>query len=42
MVHFERSVLSHLPTSSMVEVVQDPKAIFKVRRKKTTRALAQD
>jgi hypothetical protein len=30
MVHFERSVLLHVPISSMVEVVQDPKAIFKV------------
>src|SRR5829696_1019420 len=42
MVHFERSVLLHLPTSSMVEVVQDPKAIFKVSRQKTALAPAQE
>jgi putative transposase len=42
MVHFERSVLSHLPTSSMVEVVQDPKAIFKVSRQKMALAPAQE
>ena len=40
MVHFERSVLSHVPTSSMVEVVEDPKATFKVSRQKTALAPA--
>ena len=39
-VHFERNVLAHVPTSSMAEVTQDLKAIFKVRRAKTARALA--
>jgi hypothetical protein len=42
MVHFERSVLSHVPTSSTVEVAQDPKAIFKVSRQKTALAPAQE
>jgi hypothetical protein len=42
MVHFERSVLSHLPTSSKVEVVQDPKAICKVSRQKTALVAAQE
>jgi transposase-like protein len=41
-VHFERSVLSHVPTSSTVEVAQDLKAIFKVGRQKTARALAEE
>ena len=41
-VHFERNVLSHVPTSSMDEVAEDLKAIFKVRRQKTARALAQE
>jgi putative transposase len=41
-VHFERSVLSHVPTSSTVEVTQDLKAIFKVSRQKTARALAEE
>jgi Transposase, Mutator family len=40
-VHFERNVLSHVPASSMSEVAQDLKAVFKVRRKKTARALAE-
>jgi hypothetical protein len=39
-VHFERNVLAHVPASSMAEVAQDIKAIFKVRRAKTARALA--
>jgi len=39
-VHFERNILAHVPTSSMAEVAQDIKAIFKVRRAKTARALA--
>jgi putative transposase len=41
-VHFERNVLSHVPTSAMGEVVEDLKAIFKVRRQKTARALAEE
>jgi transposase-like protein len=39
-VHFERNVLSHVPASEMGEVADDLKAIFKVRREKTARALA--
>jgi putative transposase len=41
-VHFERNVLSHVPTSAMGEVAEDLKAIFKVRRQKTARALAEE
>ena len=41
-VHFERNVLSHVPASSMAEVAQDLKAIFKVRRKQTALALAEE
>jgi putative transposase len=41
-VHFERNVLSHVPSTSMAEVAQDLKAIFKVRRAKTARALAEE
>jgi putative transposase len=41
-VHFERNVLAHVPGSSMVEVAEDLKAIFKVRREKTARALATE
>lgn len=41
-VHFERNVLSHVPTTSIAEVAQDLKAIFKVRREKTARALTED
>ncbi len=41
-VHFERNVLAHVPASSMGEVAEDLKAIFKVRRKKTARALAEE
>lgn len=41
-VHFERNVLSHVPSSSMAEVAQDLKAIFKVRRAKTAQALAEE
>ena len=41
-VHFERNVLSHVPASSMAEVTQDLKAIFKVRRKQTALALAEE
>src|SRR5215210_2559400 len=41
-VHFERNVLSSVPASEMSEVAEDLKAIFKVRRKKTARALAEE
>jgi putative transposase len=41
-VHFERNVLSHVPASEMSEVADDLKAIFKVRRQKTARALAEE
>ena len=41
-VHFERNVLSYVPASSMAEVAQDIKAVFKVRREKTARALAEE
>jgi putative transposase len=40
--HFERNVLAHVPSSSMAEVAQDLKAIFKVRRRKTAEALAEE
>ncbi len=41
-VHFERNVLAHVPASSMAEVAEDIKAIFKVRREKSARALAEE
>jgi putative transposase len=41
-VHFERNVLSHVARSSMEEVAHDLKAIFKVRREKSARALAEE
>jgi len=41
-VHFERNVLSHVPSSLMAEVAEDLKAVFKVRREKTARALAEE
>ena len=41
-VHFERNVLSHVPASEMNEVAEDLKAIFKVRRQMTARALAEE
>jgi putative transposase len=41
-VHFERNVLSHVPASEMSEVAEDLKAIFKVRREKTARALTRE
>ncbi|MBX6765226.1 MAG: transposase [Rubrobacteraceae bacterium] len=41
-VHFERNVLSRVPASEMSEVAEDLKAIFKVRRQKTARALAEE
>jgi len=41
-VQFERNVLSHVPASSIGEVAEDFKAIFKVRRKKTASNLAKE
>ena len=41
-VHFQRNVLSHVPASEMREVAEDLKAIFKVRRERTARALAEE
>jgi putative transposase len=41
-VHFERNVLSYVPASEMSEVAEDLKAIFKVRRERTARALAEE
>lgn len=41
-VHFERNVLSHVPAGEMSEVAEDLKAIFKVRREKTARVLAEE
>lgn len=41
-LHFQRNVLSHVPASSMAEVAEDLSAIFKVRRGKTARALAEE
>ncbi len=41
-VHFERNVLAHVAVSSMAEVAEDLKAIFKVRRKKTAHALVEE
>ena len=41
-VHFERNVLSSVPASEMSEVAEDLSAIFKVRREKTARGLAEE
>jgi putative transposase len=41
-VHFERNVLARVSASEMSEVADDMKAIFKVRREKTARALAEE
>jgi len=41
-VHFVRNVLAHVPASAMAEVAEDLKAVFKVRREKTARALAEE
>ena len=41
-VHFERNVLSSVPASEMSELAEDLKAVFKVRREKTARALAEE
>jgi putative transposase len=40
-VHFERNVLAHVPAYAMSEVADELKAIFKVRREKTAKALAE-
>jgi putative transposase len=41
-VHFQRNVLSHVPSSSMSEVAEDLSAIFKVSRHKTAEALGEE
>jgi putative transposase len=41
-VHFERNVLSSVPASEMSAVADDLKAVFRVRREKTARALAEE
>jgi putative transposase len=41
-VHFERNVLSSVPSSEMSEVAEDLKAVFKIRRQKTARALTEE
>lgn len=41
-MHFERNVLSSVPASAMREVAEDLKAIFKLRRQKTARALVEE
>jgi transposase-like protein len=41
-VYFERNVLAYVPSTPMAEVAQYMKAIFKVRRAKTARALAAE
>jgi putative transposase len=41
-VHFQRNVLSHVPASSISEVAEDLKAIFKVRREMTAETLVKE
>lgn len=41
-VHFTRNVLAHVPAGAMSEVAEDLKAIFKVRRQKTAKALVEE
>ena len=41
-VHFQRNVLAHVPARAMAEVAEDLKAIFKVRREKTAKTLAEE
>lgn len=41
-VHFARNVLAHVPASAIGEVAEDLKAIFKVRREKTAKALVEE
>ena len=40
--HFERNVLSHVQASEISELADDLKAVFKVRRQKTARALTEE
>jgi putative transposase len=40
-VHFERNILAHMSASSKAEGADDLRAIFKVRREKTAKALAE-
>ena len=42
MVHLQRNVLAHVPAAAMTEVSENLSAIFKVRRKKTALALAEE
>src|SRR5215212_1769719 len=42
MVHFQRNVVSHVPASSMKEVAEDLKAVFKVGRQKIALTLAEE
>jgi hypothetical protein len=41
-VHFMRNILSHVPASAVGEVAEDLKAIFKVRKEKAVRTLAEE
>src|SRR5919112_3586565 len=41
-VHFQSNVLAHVPSSSISEVAEDLSAIFKVSRRKTAEALAEE
>jgi putative transposase len=41
-VHFERNVLAHVANSEVGEVAEDLKAIFKVRKHRTARALCEE
>lgn len=41
-IYFERNVVAHVPTSSMTEVTEHLRAIFKARRAKTARAPGEE
>jgi putative transposase len=41
-VHFERNILAHMSASSKAEGADDLRAIFKVRREKTAKALTKE
>jgi transposase-like protein len=41
-VHFAGNVLAHVPAKATSEIAEDLKAIFKVRREKTAKALAEE
>jgi putative transposase len=41
-VHFERNVLSKVSSGARSEIAEDLKAIFKVRREETAKALAEE